>query len=473
VNSLKRLQLILKAKESPDFFLSEPYFIGEFEPYPMQREIFCEFFNGKYKELDAVGGMGGGKSALQSLFHAYDAFDLLCREDPAKDYNLSSHSLIKQWVIARSIDQAADTVFAEVKERMRAPFFQSFKPKIKEYEISFRKHRDIEIAAGGAVSAGSLMGRNVKIVTLDEITSYDETKSQRGAWQVYTRLGKSTNRFGFDGHIIAMSMCWHVNDIIMTLVRKGKRIPHILTKEFTTWDMNPNKPFDSPEMQAELLKDPATFWRDYGIQPHMAVDSYYSDMEIIRINSTRKNLFEHLEEQTFPQPEENTTYILSTDPGINNCRFGLALLHAEGERVVVDGLFRLEPEGKELNPFKVRKLLLAILKHFPIAYFITDQWSYNEAIADIKNMGVTVLFKPLRKENHDEVKNAFFDETLELCNYQPIKEEFSQMLVLDSKRIGMVRGGYIDTVDALTRGYWAIKEHLMHRPYTPLAIEVF
>lgn len=415
--------------------------------------------------------MGGGKSALGSLFIAYDAFDLLCREDPAKDYGLSSHSLIKQWAIARSIDQAADTVFAEVQSRMSVPFFQSYKPKIGKYDVRFKRHHDVEISAGGAVSAGSLMGRNVKTVVFDEITSYDETKTQRGAWQVYTRLRKSTNRFGFQGHVIAISMVWHVNDIIMTLVRRGKEDPHTLTEEFTTWDMNPNKAFDSPEMQAELKRDPATFWRDYGIQPHMAIETYYSDQAVIKMNKERQNAFSFLPK--FPDPKRHMTYILSADPGINNCRFGLALLHAEGDKVIADGLFRLEPkEGRELNPVEIKQLLLSICKNYPISHFITDQWTYNEAIMSIENLGVTVLFKPLRKEEHDEVKNAFFDSKLELCNYPPIMEEFQQMLVLDSKRIGIVRGGYIDTIDALTRGYWAACEHLLHRPYTPIAIEV-
>ncbi|KXH76259.1 MAG: hypothetical protein AM326_03095 [Candidatus Thorarchaeota archaeon SMTZ-45] len=485
MNQLKRLQLILKAKQDPNFFLSEPYFIGDFDPYPVQREVFCDFYNGKFKELDMVAGMGGGKSALGSFFIAYDAMDILVRQDPAKDYGLSSHSLITQFAIARSQDQAADTVFAEVQERMRAPFFMEYRPKIKEYSVTFRKHRDLEIHAGGAVSAGSLMGRNLKTVVFDEITSYDETKSQRGAWQVYTRLRKSTNRFGFDGHVLAISMCWHDNDIIMTLVRRNANDPHTLTRSYTTWEMNPNKPFNSPEMQAELKQDPATFWRDYGIKPHMALETYYPDLTVINFGG-RENVFANLQvnfenievldrkEIGVIPVESGHTYILSADPSVNNCRFGLALLHVEGKKVIIDGLFRLVPKekGKELNPYKVRKLLVAICKTFPVVYFITDQWAYNEAIADIKNLGVRVLFKPLRKEEHDEVKSAFFDKTLELCEYEPILEEFKQMLVLDSKRIGMIRGGYIDTVDALTRGYWAIKEHMMNRPYLPIAVEV-
>lgn len=481
MNQLKRLNLILRAKTDPKFFLTEPYFIGDFEPYPKQQEVFCEFYNGKYKELAMVAGTGAGKSTLGSLFIARDTFDMLVREDPAKDFGLSSHSLITLFSIARSLDQAADTIFAEVRERMKAPFFMEYLPRFREYDITFRKHSDVQLCAGGAVSAGSLMGRNVKTVVFDEITGYDETKSQRGAWQVYSRLRKSTNRFGFSGHVICISMCWHVNDIIMTLVRQGKTNPHVLTKAYTTWEMNPTKPLHSPEMQAELNKDPITFWRDYGIQPHASLESYYPELSVIRMNENRVNVFKGLNlhtnvfEQIKVLPEKpNTTYVLSVDPGINNCRFGIALLHAEDDRVIVDGLCRLEPPSgkKELNPVLVRKLLVGICKAFPVVYFITDQWSYNEAIFQIKQRGVQVLFKPLRKEEHDEVKNAFFENTLELCDYPPIKEEFSQMLVLDSRRIGIVRGGYIDTVDAVTRGFWAVKNHLMYKSYPIVAVEV-
>jgi len=482
MNSLKRLNLILKAKADPKFFLNEPYFAGDFEPYPVQEKVFCDFFNGGFKELDVAAGMGGGKSALGSFLIARDAFDVLVREDPASDYNLSSHSLITLFAIARSLDQAADTIFGEVKERMRAPFFQEFLPRIKEYEVTFRKHPDIQLCAGGAVSAGSLMGRNVKIVVFDEITSYDETKSQRGAWQVYTRLRKSTNRFGFDGHVAAISMVWHVNDIIMTLIRQNRKDPHTMTGIYTTWEMNPTKALDSPEMKAELARDPFTFWRDFGAQPHASIEAYYPNMDVIKI-SDKPNMFADIGEVfrtmsekgelALPYPRMDHQYVLSIDPGINNCRFGLALLHAEERKVIVDGLFRLEPHGGlELNPFKIRKLLKGICKAFPISHFITDQWTYNEAIAEIKRLGVLVEFKPLRKEEHDEVKNAFFDNTIEVCHYPEIKEEFEQMLVLDSKRIGIVRNGFIDTVDALTRGFWAVKTHLFNRPFIPIAVEV-
>jgi len=443
--------------------------MGDFQPYPLQREMFVGFYNGGFKEFHAAGGMGSGKSTLGSLFIARDAFDVLVREDPARDYNLASHSLITLYAVAKSIDQAADTVFAEVCNRMQAPFFQEFQPRIREYDINFRKHPDIEIAAGGAVSAGSLMGRNVKCIIMDEITSWDETQSQRGAWQVYSRLRKSTNRFGFDGHVIVISMAWHINDIIMTLLKT--KDPRTYTRQFTTWEMNPTKPFDSPEMQAELNRDALTFWRDYGVQPHSSIESYYPDRTIVRMDSDRQNLLELARIGRFIKSDHS--YVLSADPSVTNDNFGLALLHAEGETVICDGLLTIRPQGAiEINPIEIRQLLLNLCRNYNIAYFVTDQWYYNEAIMDIKNLGVGVLFKPLRKEEHDAVKNAFFERKLALCNFPEILEEFSQLLVLDSRRIGIVRKGKIDTVDALTRGYWCATQHLASRVYPLAAIEV-
>jgi len=461
----------LQARKDPRVFITDPYFIGDYELYPAQVETFVEFFTGHYKELDAVAGMGGGKTFLISTMLARDVFDVLVREDPAKDYGLASHSLITIYAIAKSIEQASDTIFFEVANRMRAPFFMEFQPRFREFDITFKKHADIQIVAGGAVSAGSLLGRNVKAEGMDEITSWDETQSQRGVWNVYNRLRKSTNRFGFDGHVYAISSCFYQNDIIMTLVRDGKREEHILTKAYTTWELNPNKPLDSPEMQAELKKDPISFWRDYGIQPHSSIESYYPETSIIRMNEERTNLLIHaLEDRFFPS---NKTYVFSVDPSIDNCNFGLALMTIEGTNIVADGLLRLVPQGrKELDPLMIRDLILSVLKHYHVAYFITDQWTYNEAIFAIKMLGVEVLFKPLRKEEHDDVKNAFYEKTLEICNYPEIIDEFKQLLVLDSKRIGVMRKGRIDTVDALTRGFWGVRNHLITRQFVPAYVEV-
>jgi len=472
IDQIERLQLVLRAQADPDFFLDSPYFMGEMagKAYPKQREIFTSFYKPSHKELIVAGGMGGGKSFLGSCFIARDAFDVLTREDPAKDYKLSPHSLITLWAIAKSVDQSSDTIFGEVRNRMTAPFFQEYGAKISEYDIQFKKHPDVQIMAAGAISAGSIMGRNAKSVVFDEITSYDETQSQRGARQFYSRLRKSTNRFGEDGHVYVISMVWHANDIVSDLIRdaKAKNSPDTLWYEVTTWEMNPNKPFNSSEMQNELNRDPLTFWRDYGVRPFNSLESFYPDDTIINVNPNRINLLADSWNIWKATPDwraiKEYNYILSTDPGRRNDTFGIALLHKEGKQTIVDGLLRLRPAPKkvELDPMEVRDFLLWICKTFPISVFATDQAAlyFADLESRVQQLGVRVINHPNVKEDHDKVKRAWFDKTLELCSFEGIQEEFKQLTIINSQKIGTPKGAIIDMVDAVTRGFWASNEYL-------------
>jgi hypothetical protein len=470
-----RFNKILQAKQDPQYFLTDNYFINWQEgecPYPFQMETFCSFYRGHYKELSIAGGMGGGKTRLTALFVCYDLFDLLTRENPGRDWNLASHAKIFALCIAKSDDQAADTVFNEVKTIIsNSAFFQEYAPHFTEYNITFDKHPDIEVYAVGAASAGSTVGRNVKIVAFDEIDSYDETQSQRGAWSVYSRIRKSTNRFGFDGHVIAISSPWHAHSVIMTLAKRTD--PKTLALIAPTWVMNPNKPFDSPEMQAELERDPETFWRDYGCDPHSSTSSYYSDPAIIKVTERENALAqtgEHIWDLgNLAHLNPNFYYILAIDPGQRDDCFGTALLHAEsdpivGRKVIADGISRLIPKKDQmLNPLDIKKYLITILEQAPIRLFVTDQlWFYTEAIAEIEQkLGkANVLSKPNTKAEHDAVKNSWFEGKFELCNFPYVKQEFQNLKVIDSKKIGIIKGGKIDVVDALTRGYWAASQRL-------------
>jgi len=472
LNPLKRFQTIMQAKMDPSFFLKDGYFInwqGDERPYPFQMKTFTEFYrrDKKYKECSVAGGMGGGKTRLTALLIAYDIFDLLTRENPARDWNLASHARIFILCIAKSDEQAADTIFNEIKTIVsNSQFFSEYAPHIREYNITFDLHPDIEILACGAASAGSTVGRNVKAVGFDEIDSYDETQSQRGAWQVYARIRKSTNRFGFDGHVFAISSPWHANSVIMQLAQRQDE--HTLALLAPTWEMNPTKGYDTPEMQAELARDPATFWRDYGVDPHSSMNAYYSDESIIKFNGQR-NVLEQTGTNYWDLGYLSTlpkkfSYILSIDPGQRDDAFGTALLHKEGKKVICDGLSRMLPTAdKMLNPLDIKRYLLHILANVPVRYFVTDQlWFYTEAISEISNIvGVdNVLSKPNTKAEHDAVKNAWFEETLEICDYPYITSEFQNLQLIDSKKIGVVKGGKIDVVDALTRGYWAAAQRM-------------
>jgi len=465
---LLKMQKVLKAKNDVVFFAEDPYFFPNQKLYPKQREILREFFNPEkqYKELVLLKGMRGGGSFLASLIGLYDAFDLLVRDDPAADFGLASHSTIFILAIAKSDEQAADTIFKQITDKIRySPFFKSFKPRIRKYDVTFRKKPDVILMAGGSASAGSLAGRNDKCVIFDEIAKYDETRSQRGAWNVYSILSKGTSSFGFDGHVVSLSSCMHSKDIIMTLRERADHNPHMLGYTVPTWEMNPNRPFDSPEMQAELKKDPLLFWRDFGCQPWAQYDAYYHDLDVVKIDETIPNLLEIAyfawkEGHEFIPPDK--VYVLSGDPALKQDAFGLALEHQERpDFFIADGLFRWEPDlkQKEIDPIEVRDFLTWLCRHMRVRAFVTDTWQFPEALKYIRSTGTPVYQQHVKKADHDRVKQDFYFNRLKLCNYPYILKEFGDLRVINANKIDHVRGGSMDVVSALTNAHKWLNEH--------------
>jgi hypothetical protein len=221
-------------------------------------------------------------------------------------------------------------------------------------------------------------------------------------------------------------------------------------------------------MQSELKKDPLTFWRDYGVKPYSSLESFYPDDSIININANRINLLKDSWEIWKATPDWKAThehnFIISTDPGRRNDTFGIALLHKEKTQTIVDGLLRLKPRSDkvELDPLEVRDFCLWLCKTFPTYIFATDQAAlyFADLEARVQQMGVKVVNHPNVKEDHDRVKRAWFDKTLELCDFEEVREEFKHLTIINSQKIGTPKGSIIDVVDAITRGYWASNEYL-------------
>ena len=457
---------VLRAKNDILFFAEEPYFFPNQKLYPKQADILHKFYNPPHKELVLLKGMRGGGSFVASIIGLHDTFDLLVRDDPAADYGIASHSTIYILCVAKSDDQAADTIFRQMTDKIRfSPFFQSFHPRIRQYDVHFRKKPDVVILAGGAPSASSLAGRNDKCVIFDEIAKYDETKSQRGAWNVYSVLSKGTMSFKFQGHIVALSSCLHSKDIIVTLLERARHNPSMLGFNVPTWEMNPNLPFDGLEMRAELKKDPLLFWRDFGNKPWAQYDAYYHELDVVKLDETMPNILEVAQTAwqagaELPNVPIRENYVLSGDPALKQDAFGLALEHREKDQFIADGLFRWEPTKKlEIDPIAVRDFLVWLVKQLHIRTFVTDTWNFPEAFQLIRAAGAKVYQQHVKKEDHDLVKQDFYLNRLRLCNYPFILKEFEDLRVINAVKVDHIRGGSMDVVSALTNAHKWLNEN--------------
>ena len=233
--------------------------------FPAQAEIMREFYRNNYKRLILVAGMRSGKSTLAALMATYEFWRLYVLPDPAKRYGLFRKQPIFISVIATSEKQAEDAVFANIRTLIEDCSWFGEDVKVKDAIVECRaKNIYIRLLSSWSTTA---VGRSNKAVVFDELALFEETSGKRGAWEVFSRLSKSTDTFGRDGKIIAISSPKHPNDIIMTLYRQLKEDRETLALMKPTWEMNPN--YTKEALMEEHKYDLAAFWRDYACQPQV------------------------------------------------------------------------------------------------------------------------------------------------------------------------------------------------------------
>jgi len=403
-----------------------------------------------------------GKTFLSAVFALYEAFRLLILPDPAEHYGLAPGSKIFIVAVAVSEDQARDTVFSEILAKVRhSPFFRQYNPKAYETEIRFNK--PIVILCGTSSSA-SLVGRSVKVAIFDELARFEQSTSKRGAKNVYTSLSRGTTTFGLDGKVIVISSVQTPTDLVMQLYEQSKTQPEMLGVKCPTWEFNPNLPFDSPKLQAELKKDPAAFWRDYGCEPSFYEQAYYGNQDIIYVNEERPNIFDLMKEG-FDLEKLNKyiycsqMYVLAGDQSFKHDSFGFCIAYHDlnSGKYIVPGLKLLTPPKKgEVDPFKVRDFIFKCIDLFPISTVVFDMWNYPEVISDVRKRGIPVVIHHAGKAEHDRVKELFYSRKLDICNYPELVRELKQLQLKASGKVDHLPRGRKDVADALANAIWGL-----------------
>ena len=123
------------------------------------------------------------------------------------------------------------------------------------------------IIRSGHSNSSSLVGKTAKVIDFDELARFIDKGGKYSADRVYYSLIRSVEPFKEDGKLVDISSPMFQEDMICRLYDLSKNIDNMLGFWLPTWEMNPNLPFDSSFLQAELKKNPEAFWRDFGAQP--------------------------------------------------------------------------------------------------------------------------------------------------------------------------------------------------------------
>ena len=443
----------LKACLDPLYFAKH---ILKFDLFPMQAQIIKEFYQGNYNELTCVIGMRGGKTKLAAVISLYEAFKLIQIGDPAKHYGFAPGQAIFITNTATSERQAADTIFAADKELVHhAPYFQGLTEtgecKERYNEIIF-PDPNVTIRSGHANSS-SLVGLTAKLVLFDELARFKDTKGNASGWNVYHSMSRSVKSFGEGGFIVSISSPVTVDDVIMTLYEMSKHSEHMLGYQLPTWEMNPN--ITREILESEFEKNPDMAQRDYGAEPSLVIENYYKDPQSIDkcIDPLRPDPVLPNGELAdwFRQTSPEQKYFLAGDPAVKNDAFGLALVHFQEHKCIVDLVHRFKPERRrEIDAFMVAQFIITLAERFPgIISFTTDVWNYPETLQRIEKAGVRVVQNHTEKKEHDRLKELIYGDMISFYLSSILVKELKELELIRGTKVDHRKTGSKDVADAL------------------------
>jgi hypothetical protein len=352
----------------------------------------------RVSELTLVLGRRASKTVIASIISAYEVYKLLKvgKGDPYNFYGIAYDEEIAILNVATSRKQAG-RLFAQIKARLRnSPFFREKIAKVTSDEIrlytdiDLRKLKESEdtvpvegsvVIVCGHSNPDSLRGYTVICLIFDELAFYDESEKISGT-DFYEALAPSVHDFASrgDGLIVEISTPGPKTGIFYKLWKNSFEVDGMMSFKMATWDFNPNKPYDDPELTKFRKLDPDGFDVEFGAEwPEGGVYGIYFPEELLA-----KTLKIDLAPET--EPVFGCEYYMHVDPGLSADRYCVAIVrktvyHDSGgnlsPRVILAMTKAYDPEsqGVGLNYEKIEADLLDMCRKFNPILVTFDQWN--------------------------------------------------------------------------------------------------
>lgn len=413
---------------------------------PKQAEILWKFNHEKdpltglpkWKEFAGMVGMRSGKTVMGSCQEAYELYSLLMLEDPAKFYGLVPGQEIYFVNVAASETQSKDTVFAQLRARVdNSPWFKKYIAYLKSFGRISRGdflYRELEnklefndkhlICLSMNSNSLTNVGKTSKFVIFDEIAKFKTTEGKDSADEVYSSISRSTQTFGWNGHVWSISSPLVDDDKIVELTetaRKGE-IQGMMYCVMPTWEFNPSITRES--LDREYKKDPILADRDFGCVPPKAHQNFITDPDSVKsfifrgkkpiLTCTRKVVLKESPngtivpsvqlERDFELPYARAyNYWAHGDPGYEDDSFCFGVSHLEIRHrldngrpvnypvVVEDMLLEWKPDqskGEVVDFIDVKEMVKYIHSHIGLSHATFDKWNSIMMIQELIEFGI-------------------------------------------------------------------------------------
>jgi hypothetical protein len=428
----------------------------------------------KYRELVVNAGMKGGKTPLAGFINCWEEYELYKLGDPAKHYGFLPGKEIYILNVAVNADQAQMTIFAEIKARILNSHYYKLHRPVDSTETQYKFSNNVVIRSGHSNSS-SLVGKTAKVVDFDELARFIDKGGKYSADRVYYSLIRSVEPFKEDGKIVDISSPMFQEDMICRLYDLSKDIDNMLGFCLPTWEMNPNLPFDSSFMQAELKKNPEAFWRDFGARPSSSTEAYYKVPEKIDDCILRSRKESPLSKDGRLKPwfkgKPEIRYVMHADPSVRNDAYGLAMGHRVNGKTMIDLATRFVPKpGHEIDLNEIKIFILEIMKRgFKIKVFSYDTWQAAHISQELERRGVTVKNRYIHKTQHDFLKELIYGGEVVIPKDEVLARELKQLELLRGDKVDHPPSGSKDMADAVAGVCHALmtEKRVHRRPIVP------
>jgi phage terminase large subunit-like protein len=449
-----------------------------------------------FHEMVLVLGRRGTKSTMASCISNYELYKLVKRGDPSAFFGFNPNTIISILNVAPTDDQAG-MVFDMIQNMALGCQYlrdRSLHQTMTYFDIQtdadmklHGKPRASLVSVAGGCSSASLRGRNAIVVIMDEMAFFiDKENSRFSGAEVYKALTPSMTDFGEHGKVLCLSSPYGKFGRFYERFQESFEEPDY-TIMFKMYTSMANTRVPSEILRAAFRRDRTGFMCEYGGEFSDRVTAWVESEHEFRKNVTDRPVV--------TRGQREIQYFIGIDLGFKNDGAAIAIVHKEGNKIVLDYAdvwFSGESDVWDMKDsiyhdctkYKHKPLLKMadivqeikeLSRWFPIKAGIFDQaggWGFQELMTGegFRQIEMKHFSDTLNNDVYQLTKRLYGEQLLDLYDHPVLVPEMLS-LEAEKKSKGKVSveapkrdGAHDDISDAFVRAVWLCYNESATRP---------
>lgn len=301
-------------------------------------------------ELVLVCGRRGGKSKIGAIVSAYEAYRLIKKPHPQKEYGITDNAEIHLTTVATSTDQS-ELLFNDIASYIDScEYFDKYKNPPTLQNMKLRSYYDIQATGPSGrtsiiIRAAPCSGRGLRgpaniVIVMDEQAHFVDNSANKSDDAIYEAITPSTLSFGKAARILNLSSPLNKQGKLYELYQGSFTSEKLLMFQIPTWELFSE--VDPSELRERFRRNQDVYWCEYGAQFSDTVKSWMNHDAFIKcIEPTLKPKIRGI---------PRVPHFMGVDIGLKNDQTAISIIHIENTQEPVFNI-----DGKVIDEITVPK----------------------------------------------------------------------------------------------------------------------